>query len=168
MQRIFMKKCSCLWWEVFVTLSGSQLGQEILSKMFESRRCCPTRSPCWDCNRSNCAAGGRVDSSWQEDNDWQCSNCTRVFPWFSVQHNGDRSKFRKVCAWLVPRELKDWGKKNWIGLSLQHLLQYADEGEDTLNRIVTGDESWVLHYSYQPESKHGSVQWEHSRSPSTK
>jgi hypothetical protein len=48
-------------------------------------------------------------------------------------------------------------------LSLQHLLLYADEGEDTLNRIVTGDASWVHHY--QPESKRASVQWKHPSSP---
>jgi hypothetical protein len=30
---------------------------------------------------------GRVDSSWEEDNARQCSNCTRVFPWFIIQHN---------------------------------------------------------------------------------
>jgi hypothetical protein len=52
------------------------------------------------------------------------------------------------------------------GLSLQHLLRYADEGEDMFNRIVTGDESWVHHY--QPESKRASVQWKHPSSPSTK
>jgi hypothetical protein len=27
---------------------------------------------------------------------------------------------------------------NRMGLSMQHLLRYADEGEDMLNRIVTG------------------------------
>jgi hypothetical protein len=55
----------------------------------------------------------------------------------------------------VPRELKDQGEKmNRIGLSLQHVLKYADEGENMLNRIVTGDESWVHHY--QPESKRAS------------
>jgi hypothetical protein len=32
-------------------------------------------------------ACGRVHSSWQEGTDRQCSNCTRVFPWFSIQHN---------------------------------------------------------------------------------
>jgi histone-lysine N-methyltransferase SETMAR len=42
-------------------------------------------------------------------------------------------------------------------LSLQHPLLYADEGEDMLNRIVTGDESWVRHY--QPKSKRASMQW---------
>jgi hypothetical protein len=53
-----------------------------------------------------------------------------------------------------------------MSLSLQHLLRYADEGEDIFNRIVTGDESWVHHY--QPESKHASMQWKHTSSPSTK
>jgi outer membrane lipoprotein-sorting protein len=45
-----------------------------------------------------------------------------------------------------------------MGLFLQHLLRYADEKEDVLNRIVTGDESWVHHY--QPESKRASIQWQ--------
>jgi hypothetical protein len=55
-----------------------------------------------------------------------------------------------------------------MGLFLQHLLVllYADEGEDILNRVVTGVESWVYHY--QPESKHASMQWKHPSSPSTK
>jgi hypothetical protein len=57
-------------------------------------------------------------------------------------------------------------KINQMGLSLQHLLHYADEGKDILNRIVTGDESWVHHY--QPESERASVQWKHPSSPSTK
>jgi hypothetical protein len=79
-----------------------------------------------------------------------------------------RLKFRKVCTRWVPRELKDQEKMNWMGLALQHFLRYADEREKTsmLNRIVTGDESWVLHY--QPESKHASVQWKHPSSPSAK
>jgi histone-lysine N-methyltransferase SETMAR len=53
-----------------------------------------------------------------------------------------------------------------MGLTLQYLLLYADEGEDMINTIVTGDESWVHHY--QPESKRVSVQWKHPSSPSTK
>jgi hypothetical protein len=52
----------------------------------------------------------------------------------------DRLKFQKVRAEWVPRELKDRGEKmNQMGLSLQHLLWYADEGEDMLNMIVTGE-----------------------------
>jgi hypothetical protein len=52
-----------------------------------------------------------------------------------------------------------------MDLSLQHLLWYED-GDDTLNRIATGDESWVNHY--QPESKLASMQWKHPSSPLTK
>jgi hypothetical protein len=70
----------------------------------------------------------------------------------------DCLKFQKVYAWWVPRELKDREKMNRMGLSLQHFLWYAD-GEDMLNRIVTGDESCVHHY--QPKSKRASVQWKH-------
>jgi hypothetical protein len=66
-----------------------------------------------------------------------------------------RSKFRKVCSRWVPRELKDREKMNQMGLSMQHLLRYAD-GEDMLNRIITGDESWTD--LYQPESRRASVQ----------
>jgi histone-lysine N-methyltransferase SETMAR len=69
----------------------------------------------------------------------------------------------------VPRELNDREKlKNRTGLYLQYLLRYEDEGEDMLNRIVTGNKSWLHHY--QPESKHASVQWKHptSHSRSTK
>jgi hypothetical protein len=66
----------------------------------------------------------------------------------------------------VPKELKDQEKINPMGLSLQHLLQYADEGEDILNRTITADESWIHHY--QPESKHTSMQQKHPSSPSTK
>jgi hypothetical protein len=46
----------------------------------------------------------------------------------------------------VPRELQDREKMNQMGLSMQHLLRYAYEGEDMLNRIVTGDKSCMHHY----------------------
>jgi hypothetical protein len=79
----------------------------------------------------------------------------------------DRLKFREVCARWVPRQLKDRrDKMNRMCLSLKHLLRYADDGEDMLNRIATGDESWVRHY--QPESKCASVQRKHPSSPSSK
>jgi hypothetical protein len=57
---------------------------------------------------------------------------------YSIMH--DHLEFRRVCARWVPRELKDREKMNRMGLSLQHLLRHADEGEDMLNRTVTGDE----------------------------
>jgi hypothetical protein len=87
-------------------------------------------------------------------------------PWFSIQNNAWSLKFRKVCAWWVPRERKDQEKMNRMCLSLQHLLRYADEEQDMLNKIVTGDESRVHHY--QPESNRASVQWKHPSSPTIK
>jgi histone-lysine N-methyltransferase SETMAR len=85
---------------------------------------------------------------------------------YSIMH--DCVKFRKVCARWVPRELKDREKINRKCLPLQHLrvLQYGDEGEDMLNRVVTRNESWVHHY--QPKSKPASMQWKQPSSPSTK
>jgi hypothetical protein len=68
-------------------------------------------------------------------------------------------KFQKVCARWVPRELKDGEKINRMDISLQHLLRYTDEREDMLNRIVTGNESWVHHC--QPKSKRALMQWKH-------
>jgi hypothetical protein len=60
---------------------------------------------------------------------------------------------RTVGAQRTERSRKN--EMNRMGLPLQHLLRYAD-GEDMLNGIITGDESWVHHY--QPESKRASVQ----------
>jgi hypothetical protein len=57
-------------------------------------------------------------------------------------------------------------KMNKMGLSLQHRLRYADEGQDMLNRIVTGDELWVHHY--QPKSNCASMKWKHPSSPPVK
>ena len=40
------------------------------------------------------------------------------------------------------------------------------EGDQFMNSIVTGDESWAHHY--EPESKRQSMQWHHLGSPSPK
>jgi hypothetical protein len=49
-------------------------------------------------------------------------------------------KFQKVCMQWVARELNYQEKIKRMGLSLQHLSQHANEGEGTLNRMVTGHE----------------------------
>jgi transposase len=43
---------------------------------------------------------------------------------YSIMHA--HLKFWKVCAWWVPRELKDQEKMNRKGLSLQHPLRYKN------------------------------------------
>ena len=47
--------------------------------------------------------------------------------------------------------------------SLNHLQRYAEEGDNFLDCIVTGDETWVLHYT--PNSKQQSMVWKHPQSP---
>jgi hypothetical protein len=49
---------------------------------------------------------------------------------------------------------------------LKFLTCYAQEGEEFLDSIVTGDETWVFHHT--PESKQQSLQWRHTHSPRTK
>jgi hypothetical protein len=53
----------------------------------------------------------------------------------------DRLGFHKVCARWVPHMLTPQHKMQRMGLALQHLSCYHDEGHDMLARIVTDDES---------------------------
>ena len=46
------------------------------------------------------------------------------------------------------------------------VTRYAQEGDEFLDSIVTGDETWGFHHT--PESKQQSLQWRHTHSPRTK
>ncbi|GFS22655.1 histone-lysine N-methyltransferase SETMAR [Elysia marginata] len=48
--------------------------------------------------------------------------------------------------------------------SAELLKHYEEEGEELIQRIVTGDESWIHHYN--PESKRQSMEYRHKSSPS--
>jgi hypothetical protein len=54
--------------------------------------------------RKQVCSCGRINLSWQGDNDRQCSNWTRVFSWFNILR--DCLMFWKVCIWRVSRELE--------------------------------------------------------------
>lgn len=69
----------------------------------------------------------------------------------------DKLGMRKVSARWVPRLLSDEHKKNRMGAALSFLTLYHAEGEQLLHRVVTGDETWVYHYT--PESKRSSMEW---------
>jgi len=53
-----------------------------------------------------------------------------------------------------------------MGASLTHLLRFNDHGEDFLEQIITGDETWVHHYC--PETEVQSMAWKHPGSPTIK
>lgn len=71
--------------------------------------------------------------------------------------------YSKVCARWVPKMLTEDHKQQRVAASREFLQSHATDGEDFLDSIVTGDETWV-HYT-TPETKEKSRQWRHSSSP---
>jgi len=74
--------------------------------------------------------------------------------------------YRKLCACLVPKMLTDDHTTKQMGSALKFLTCYAQEGDEFLDSIVTGDETWFFHHT--SESKQRSLQWRHTHSPRTK
>jgi len=83
---------------------------------------------------------------------------------YSLVH--DIFGFHKVAARWVPRHLTEEHKRNRQHICSSLLGRYNREGDNILNRIITGDETWVHHY--KPETKRQSMQWKHPSSPSSK
>ena len=78
----------------------------------------------------------------------------------------EKLRYRKLCARWAPKMLTDDHKTKRMGSVLKFLTRYAQERDEFLDSIVTGDETWVLHHA--PESKQQSLQWCHTHSPRTK
>ena len=77
--------------------------------------------------------------------------------------------YRKLCASRVPKMLTDNHKTKRMCSALKFLMRYTQEGDEFLDSIMTGDETWVFHQT--PESKqqmmrckkksrHGSKRWQ--------
>jgi len=77
----------------------------------------------------------------------------------------ERLGYRKVCSRWFPRQLTEDNKKTHMGSSLTYLLRFNDHGEDFLEQIITGDETWVHPC---PATKAQSMAWKHPGSPSFK
>jgi hypothetical protein len=60
--------------------------------------------------------------------------------------------YTKLCARWVSKMLTDDHKTKRMGSARKFLTHYAQEGDDFLDSIVTGDETRVFHHT--PESKH--------------
>ena len=71
----------------------------------------------------------------------------------------DSLKFCKVCDMWVPKELTEDHNRKRLDVCSRHLARYREEGDNILQQIVTGDETWIHHY--EPESKRQSMQWKH-------
>jgi len=82
---------------------------------------------------------------------------------YSLIH--DSLNFSKVCARWVPKELTEERKRKHLDVCSRHLARYR-EGDNFLQQIVTGDETWIHHY--EPESTRQSVEWKHPSFPVAK
>ncbi|GFX73619.1 HTH_48 domain-containing protein [Trichonephila clavipes] len=69
----------------------------------------------------------------------------------------------KLCSRWIPRLLTAEHKEKRIAISLDILIRYEEEGDDTLSRNVTRDETRVSHIT--PESKQQTMEWRHTSSP---
>lgn len=63
----------------------------------------------------------------------------------------------------MPNNLIDVYKTKWMGAALEFLTQYHHDGDEFLDRIVTGDGTSVLYKT--PENMHRYMEWHHSNSP---
>ncbi|XP_064111478.1 protein GVQW3-like [Macrobrachium nipponense] len=61
-------------------------------------------------------------------------------------------KLHKVCAKFMPKILSD-DQRQFCVESCTDILEMTEADSGFLNKVVTGDESWVFTYSYDPESK---------------
>ncbi|GBM11815.1 hypothetical protein AVEN_26749-1 [Araneus ventricosus] len=112
----------------------------------------------------------RVDQAIRGNRRFTISGLSDLFPEISRSTLytivSERLENRKLCARWFPKMLSDHHKTQRIGAALTFLQCYHHDGDEFLDKIVTGDETWV-HYETE-ETKEQSKQWMHSHSPSRK
>ena len=72
---------------------------------------------------------------------------------------------RKIYAKMVPELLDDDQKERRVEVC-QDILEHLQTEPDLLQRVITGDESWI--FEYDPETKRQSLQWKCPSSPRPK
>lgn len=69
----------------------------------------------------------------------------------------EKLSLSKVCARWIPKLLTNEQKQNRAQLSLALFHRFDADPGNFMQRIVTGDETWV--YYYDPETKQQSMEW---------
>lgn len=109
----------------------------------------------------------RVDDFIRKDRRVKLSELSKQFPEISrsllYEIVTDHLNYRKICSRWVPKMLTDQHKTNRMGSALSFLTRYEQQGDAFLDQIVTGDETWVCHFT--PETKRKSMEWHHPQSP---
>lgn len=81
-----------------------------------------------------------------------------------IIHN--RVAVYRVCSCCVHKQLIELHKEKCLDISKWLLDRCGAEGDNCLERIVTGDEIWIHHY--EPESKCQSVECKRPHLPAKK
>jgi len=63
--------------------------------------------------------------------------------------------YHKFCARCVPKLLSEDHKKQCMAASLTFLEAYEKDGDSLLDRVVTGDETWVKHVTCETKTVYG-------------
>ncbi|GBL99039.1 hypothetical protein AVEN_227544-1 [Araneus ventricosus] len=97
----------------------------------------------------------KVNEKIRENSQFTIRMLCDKFPQISktVLHENvtNRLNYRKLCSRWVPKMLTDVHKTKGLGSALTFLTRYSEDGNEFLNKIVTGGETWVYHVT--PESK---------------
>jgi hypothetical protein len=72
---------------------------------------------------------------------------------------------RVLCALFVPHSLTPERREDRV-TSCQHIIALADADKHSLNKIITGDETWCS--AYDPETNRQSSEWVGETSPRPK
>ena len=93
----------------------------------------------------------------------EVANCLQISHGSAYEIIHNRLDFHKVCASWIPKQLTMLHKQMHLDIYQQNLDHYDKEGDAFLDRIITGDETWVHHY--EPECKRQIMEWKHPQSP---
>jgi len=65
----------------------------------------------------------------------------------------EKLRYRKLCARWVPKMLTDDHKTKRMGSALKFLTRYAQEGDEFLDSVVTGDETRGFHHTSESKQR---------------
>lgn len=110
---------------------------------------------------------GKVDAKVRENRRFTITKLSLSFPQISrsLLHEiiSEKLGYHKFCARWIPKILTEDHKNQRMAAALNFLDVYHKDGDSLLDRIVTGDETWVKHVNC--ETKLQSMQWGHTSSP---
>ena len=93
----------------------------------------------------------------------EVANCLHISHGSAYEVIHNRLDFHKVCARWIPIQLTMLHKQMHLDICQQNLDRYDKEGDAFLDRIITGDETWVHHY--ESGYRRQIMEWKHPQSP---